>query len=152
MTNSEHQPDSTDLEIISVLRANPRTTNKDIAKRLDLAETTVAQRIRSMADREVMRVIAQQHVFSNGFTIMCFLFVNTSSRTIQKVSSDIAKVSEVIAVSQGMGIPDLFVNIRAKSLEHVHHIANTIGAIQGIKTVETNLCFRIHKFVSNIGA
>ena len=98
-----------------------------------------------------MRVVAQQHVFSNSYSIMCFLFINTSSRLVQKVGGDIAKMSEVIAVSQGIGTPDLFVNIRAQSLEHAHHIANTIGAIRGIKIIETNLCFRIHKFISNIG-
>ena len=45
--------DGTDLSIVEVLRTNPRITNKDIAERLDIAESTVAQRIRGMAERDV---------------------------------------------------------------------------------------------------
>ncbi|MXW52179.1 MAG: AsnC family transcriptional regulator, partial [Gammaproteobacteria bacterium] len=40
--------DDTDSNIVGVLRTNPRITNKDIAERLDIAESTVAQRIRGM--------------------------------------------------------------------------------------------------------
>lgn len=55
-------PDEIDDEIIAFLRTNPRVTNKDIAARLEIAESTVAQRIRSMADKGIMKVIAQKHV------------------------------------------------------------------------------------------
>lgn len=143
--------DRTDANIVDVLRPNPRITNKDIAERLNIAESTVAQRIRGMAERHVMQVVAQKHVFSDGYTNVVFLFVATSGRTVQRVGADIAKLDGVFGVSQGVGNPDVFVTARAKSIEDAHRLAGEIGRIGGVATVEAIPCFRIHKFVSSFG-
>jgi len=143
--------DETDLNIVEVLRTNPRITNKEVAKRLVIAESTVAQRIRSMAERNVMRVIAQKHVFSDGYRHIVFLFVNTARQTVQRVGADISKIEGVFAVSQGIGSPDVFVSTRVRSMEDAQRIALQVAGIDGVETLEVVPCFRIHKFVSNIG-
>ena len=143
--------DRTDSSIIEVLRSNPRITNKEIAGRLDIAESTVAQRIRGMAERHVMRVVAQQHVFSDGYTNVVFFFVTTSGRTVQSVGADIAELDGVFGVSQGIGSPDIFACARARSTDDAHRLAGAVGRIGGVGTVETVPCFRIHKFVSSFG-
>ena len=143
--------DDTDLNIVEALRTNPRITNKDIARRLDIAESTVAQRIRGMAERNVMRVIAQKHVFSDGYAHVVFLFVDTAGRTVQRVGADISEVDGVYGVSQCIGNPDVFVAARARSMQDAHRIAGQVAAIGGVATLEVVPCFRIHKFVSNLG-
>lgn len=145
------QLDSTDFDIIEVLRTNPRITNKDTAMRLDLAESTVAQRIRGMAERSLMRVVAQKHVFSDGYRNVVFLFVDTAGRTVQQVGMDIAKVDGVFGVSQGIGNPDVFVSVRSRSLEDAHRTAGQVARIKGVATLEVIPCFRIHKYLSNFG-
>ena len=142
--------DLTDLNIIETLRPNPRMTNKEIAEQLQLAETTVAQRIKAMAEQDIMRVVAQKHVFSDGFNAMHFLFANTTDRTVQDVSAEIAELDDVLSVSQGIGNPDIIINARSRSMEEAHHLANQVGAIEGVATVEAIPCFHIHKFASNI--
>ncbi len=143
--------DRTDSNIVEVLQPNPRITNKAIAKRLDIAESTVAQRIRSMAERHVMRVVAQKHMFSDGYTNVVFFFVATSGRTVQRVGADIAKLDGVFGVSQGIGTPDIFATTRVRSMEDAQRLAGEIGRIGGVATVETMPCFRIHKFASTFG-
>ncbi len=143
--------DRTDANIVDVLRTNPRITNKDIAERLSIAESTVAQRIRGMGERHVMQVVAQKHVFSDGYTNVVFFFVATSGRTVQRVGADIAKLDGVFGVSQGIGNPDVFAAARAKSIEDAHRLAGEVGRIGGVATVEAIPCFRIHKFVSTFG-
>ena len=143
--------DGTDTNIVGVLRTNPRITNKDIAEHLDIAESTVAQRIRGMAERNVMRVVAQKHVFSDGFAHVVFLFVNTAGRTVQHVGADISEIDGVFGVSQGIGNPDLFVSARATSMDDAQRISAQAAHIGGVATVETIPCFRIHKMVSTFG-
>ena len=143
--------DGTDSSIVEVLRTNPRITNKDIARRLDIAESTVAQRIRGMAERDVMRVIAQKHVFSDGYAHVVFLFVDTAGRTVQRVGADISMIDGVYGVSQGIGNPDVFAVARARSMKDAHRIAGQAASIAGVATLEAVPCFQIHKFVSNLG-
>ena len=145
-------PDPTDLNIIETLRPNPRMTNKEVAAQLQLAETTVAQRIRAMAEQDIMRVVAQKHVFSDGYNAMHFLFVNTTGKSVQGIIAKIAQLEDVIGVSQGIGNPDICINARSDSIEGAHHLANRIGAIKGVSTVEAVPCFHIHKFASNLSA
>ena len=144
-------PDETDDKIIATLRTNPRITNKEIADQLDIAESTVAQRIRSMADNGVMKVIAQKHVFSGDYTTMCFLLINTSQRTVQEVCADIAEYRDVSSVAQVLGNPDIFVTLRAKSILDAHELAGRIGEINGVDTVEICSAIHVHKYVSAIG-
>ncbi len=147
----QKKPNATDLGIIEILRTNPRITNKEIAVRLDLSETTVAQRLKSMADNGIMRVVAQRHIFSEGFSTLCFLFVDTSGRTVQSVSKEIAAYEEVLSISQGIGNPDIFASVRAKSLEQAHRLACEIGRIRGVHSIESVPCFRISRYDSDVG-
>jgi len=129
------EPDLTDLNIIETLRPNPRMTNKEVAERLQLAETTVAQRIK---------------IISDGYRTMHFMFINTTNRTVQSVSAEIARLDDVLGVSQGIGTPDIIINARSRSSEETHRLAKRVGAIRGVSTVETIPCFHIHKLASNL--
>ena len=144
-------PDKTDLQIVQELRASPRITNKRIARQLDIAESTVAQRIRGMAERGIMKVVAQKHLFSDGYEFLCFLFVNTSGRKVQAICKDIANEKEVHSVSQGLGNPDVIAMLRAKSIKSAHDLVDRIGQIKGVDTVDFCTCIHVHKFVSALG-
>ena len=129
-------PDKIDLQVIEELRASPRTTNKRIARQLDIAESTVAQRIRGMAERGIMKVVAQKHLFTDDYEFLCFLFVNTSGRKVLAICKDVANEKEVYSVAQGVGNPDVFVILRAKSIESAHALVDRIGQIKGVDTVD----------------
>ena len=143
--------DDIDLDIIEALRQDPRVTNKEIASQLGIAESTVAQRIRNLAERDAMRVVAQKHIFTDGYQSSCFLFINTNGRTVQRICADIDKLSEVFSISQGMGNPDIFVHARIKALADANTLASQIGSITGVTTVEVTPCFVIHKFDAESG-
>ena len=98
-----------------------------------------------------MKVVAQKHVFSDDYTVMCLLFINTSRRTVQKICGDIAKYRDVLGVSQVLGNPDLFITIRATSLRSAHELANRIGNTSGVDTVEICTAIHVHKYVSALG-
>ena len=145
------KPNTTDLGIIEILRTNPRITNKEIAVRLELSETTVAQRLKGMADNGIMRVVAQRHIFSEGFQTLFFLFVDTSGRTVQSVSEEIAEYEEVLSISQGIGNPDIFVSLRARNLDHAHEFTRQIGRLRGVQSIESVPCLSVSRYDSDVG-
>ena len=143
--------DETEKRIIECLQQNPRATNREVAESLDLAEPTVANRIRRMAENSDMRVVAQKHVFSDGYTTMYTLFINTSSGPVQKIARAIAKNDDVLAVSQGIGNPDIVVTARAKTNKDIHALTKRIAGLRGIASIESVLSCAIHKYIANSG-
>jgi Lrp/AsnC family transcriptional regulator for asnA, asnC and gidA len=150
--NPIRRPDAVDLDIIARLREHPQMTNKAIAARAGIAESTVANRIRAMADDHVMRVVAQRDIFAGGYTLMCFTYVDTARRAVASIARDIAAIDEVTSVSQGIGSPELFVNVRAVDRSHLEHlIRNAIGGVRGVARLRTELALEIVKFISGFG-
>ncbi len=150
--NPIRRPDAVDLDIIALLREQPQMTNKAIAARSGIAESTVANRIRAMADDHVMRVVAQRDIFAGGYTLMCFAYIDTARRAVSGIARDLARIDEVTSVSQGIGSPELFVNMRAVDSAHLGHlIKERIGGIRGVARVRTELCLDIVKFISGFG-
>ena len=96
-----------------------------------------------------MRVVAQRHVFSDNMETLHFFFINTSGRTVQAISAEIVSLDGVINASQGIGNPDIFASARTMSIKDAHTLAQKIGDLEGVATVESSPCFQIHKMDSN---
>src|SRR5262249_4748614 len=89
-------PDEIDLCIIDALRKDGRTPNKSIAKVLNVSETTVASRIRSLTERNVMQVALQRDIYSLGYQFQGFLDVYVTGRNVDLVAADIMPISGVL--------------------------------------------------------
>src|SRR3954447_8194295 len=107
-------PDEIDLRIIQTLRGDGRTPNKSIAKSLKVSETTVAARIRSLTERNVMQVTLQRDIYSLGYQYQGFLDVYVSRRSVDDVAGDIASIDGVLAVAIYLGSPDILVSFGAR--------------------------------------
>lgn len=146
------RPDAVDLDIIARLREDPQMTNKAIAALTGISESTVANRIRAMSDDHVMRVVAQRDIFAADYTLMCFTYIDTARRAVSSIARDIARIDEVSSVSQGIGSPELFVNVRAVDRSHLSRlISDNIGGVRGVARLRTELCLDIVKFISGFG-
>ena len=107
--------DQTAKSIVECLQQNPRATNREVAGTLGLTEPTVANRINQMLEKSEIRVVAQKHMFSDGYRFMYILCINTSASPIQKIEKSIAKFDGVLALMQGVGNPDLVLTARART-------------------------------------
>jgi DNA-binding Lrp family transcriptional regulator len=146
-------PDETDLSIIEALREDGRTPNKAIAKHLDIAESTVAGRIRGLIDRRVMRVTLQRDIYSLGYQFQGFLDVYVAERSVDAVAADASGIDGVLAVAVYMGSPDLVVSFGARDREDlVRVIDRDIARIPGIRRVDSYLALEIRKYESAHGA
>jgi Lrp/AsnC family transcriptional regulator for asnA, asnC and gidA len=142
-------PDEIDLRIIEALRKDGRTPNKSIAKLLNVSETTVASRIRSLTERNVMQVTLQRDIYSLGYEFQGFLDVYVSGRDVDAVAADIAPIEGVLSVAIYLGSPDIFVSFAARGRADLARIVNDeLAKISGIQRVESYFALEIRKFES----
>jgi DNA-binding Lrp family transcriptional regulator len=142
-------PDEIDLRIIDALRQDGRTPNKSIAKQLNVSETTVASRIRSLTERNVMQVTLQRDIYSLGYEFQGFLDVYVAGRNVDAVAADIVPIEGVLAVAIYLGSPDIFVSFAARDRADLSRIViQEIAGIGGIARVESYFALEIRKFES----
>ncbi|KCZ92142.1 AsnC family transcriptional regulator [Hyphomonas johnsonii MHS-2] len=145
------QPDDIDHGIIKALQNDPQVTNKAIASLVGVSESTVAQRIRDMSDNNIMRVVAQRDVYSDGYTLMCLSDVDTVGDAAG-IAARIALLDEAISVSRCIEAPQILVNVRARDRAHLNTILfEKIGSIPGIERIRSNVCMTIIKMESGYG-
>lgn len=141
--------DQTAKSIVECLQQNPRATNREVAGTLGLTEPTVANRINQMLEKSEIRVVAQKHMFSDGYRFMYILCINTSASPIQKIEKSIAKFDGVLALMQGVGNPDLVLTARARTTREINDLTKEIACLRGVSSIESVLCSVIHKYVAN---
>ncbi|MEM9841761.1 MAG: Lrp/AsnC family transcriptional regulator [Pseudomonadota bacterium] len=145
-------PDELDLQIIEALKLDPQATNKAIAGALGVSETSIAQRIRSMSEDNIMRVVAQRDIYAGPYSLTAVLSVELQNMDLQRVGESIAQIQEVISVSVGTRRPRLIVGLRAKDRQHLDAlIREKIGRVTGVRAIETHIMLKIFKYITGFG-
>jgi len=144
--------DSLDLKIIDALRAECQLSNKELALRFRVAESTIAGRIRTMREKGVMKVVAQRDVRSLGYEFFCLADIHVAGRSVKLVAADLAKIEEITSVSLLLGSPAIIVQVNGRDRKHLLQVLEEeIGRVRGITTIETTLALEIVKFDSDYG-
>lgn len=139
-TRRRHQEelDEVDREIIEVLRLDGRTSNREIGRRLGIAEGTVRARIRRMEEQGLMRIVAVTDIFSVGKTVYATVGLTVDKRRTYDVCAALEEIEEVTFISVAFGLYDvvavLLMESRARMLEI---LSKQIATIPGVKRTET---------------
>ncbi|MEM1133534.1 MAG: Lrp/AsnC family transcriptional regulator [Pseudomonadota bacterium] len=145
-------PDGLDLKIIEALQDDPTSTNKAIAKSLGVSETAIAQRIRSMSEDNLMRVVAQRDIFSGPYNLMVSARVRVARGFEKEVIRHFVEMDEVYTLSTSLSTPDLGLTILVEDRHSLEQLLRSrIGVIEGIEGIQTLIHLKIHKFLTDIG-
>ena len=97
--------DSLDLDILRALGADGRLTNKALASRLGVAESTCAYRVRSLRDRGVVvGTSVQVDVATLGFPLQAVIKVRLGSHDAQHVTTLYDALVEAPGVLQALHV------------------------------------------------
>ncbi len=144
--------DGVDLNIVQLLRSDPRVSNKHIAKAIDVSETTVANRLRSMSKRNAMRVIAQRNIYHGKYNETALLYLSVSADQIDSIARHLSRLDGIINVSLTAGSPELVVNIRTWSKAHLHQLLNEeINHLAGLRSITTDFMLDVAKSAHGVG-
>ena len=139
--------DETELAIVKLLREDPQVSNRTVADKLDLAESTVAARLKALFESNRIRVIVQRDIEAYGATVIAHLDIFVELRPPSEVCAEIARAPEISSVVRLMGAPQIIAQAQATDEDDlVRIIDERIAPIAGVARVESALSLRVLKY------
>lgn len=134
------ETDQTDEAIIALLQKDGRTSNREIARQLDLSEGTVRQRLKRLHDAKAIRLGAVMDAGRMGLTASAFLHITVAAPKLRKVAKTIAKIDAASFVGLTLGdcnlIALLTAHDRAELADLIHVHVAPIDGILNIRSFE----------------
>lgn len=152
MSLSKEDIDSLDRKIIFELQEDARKPFKTIAKKLNVAEGTVRNRVKRLIDADILNLQARINPFSLPNKVAAIVGVNLKERNHEEKMKQIAKIPAVTSVWNATGRFDLFFEVMVDSLQGLNEILfnRELKKIGGISYTETfvilssrNKCFKL---------
>lgn len=135
--------DDLDRKLLGLLQANARESTALLARKLDLARTTVVARIARLEREGVIAgygVRLAQAVDHASVDAYCAINVNPrSAARVMDVLAGFPEVEEVCAVS---GSFDYMVLLRCRNHAQLDQILDRLGQLEGITHTQTSIILR----------
>ncbi len=141
MATAKHNLDDIDRKIILELQEDARRQFKIIAKKLNVSEGTIKNRVTRLKNRGILKLEARVNPFALPNTISALVGVNLKERDHEKKIKEIEKIPAVTAVWNATGRFDLFFEVMVDSLNSLNDILfrEDFSKIGGIRYTETFL-------------
>lgn len=144
--------DPTDVRILEILRREPRASSREMAEALGVSEVTVGNRVRSLAERNLARVTAQEDIWALGYELIALVDVFVSGRPAEAVAIDLAALDRVGSVSITMTSPELIVQAFARDrADLLHVLEDQLASIEGVVALESLVVLEALKYRSEFG-
>lgn len=138
--------DAIDLRIIAILQQDGRTSNVEIARRLEISEATVRKRLERLLADGVMRITAVPNAAKIGFSTITFLSLSIDLSKIDQIAAQLERVPEVRAIHYTTGESDLVVEAWFPSNDALlHFLTQQVASIAGIRQAATSHVLRTMK-------
>jgi Lrp/AsnC family transcriptional regulator for asnA, asnC and gidA len=143
LKNNTISLDDTDRRILHALQEDARQTYTAIGKRLEIAHSTVYERIKKMEKQQVIKrytvVVDSEKIGVKNITAI--MTVYTDPKESEKVAQKLAKLPEILEVYTSLSEELLIIaKVFATSPENLHtFIANTVAPLQGILRIRTSM-------------
>jgi Lrp/AsnC family transcriptional regulator for asnA, asnC and gidA len=139
--------DELDRRIIKMLQVNGRLSNTEVARALDVTETTVRKRIAHLLDEKLMAIVAVPSPEAAGATLSAIMGVSVDLPAMQAVAETIKTYPEVRYVGMSAGRYELLVEAFFADQEHLlEFVTQRLGALTGVTNLETSIILKVVKF------
>lgn len=134
--------DSIDLAILDLLQANARTSNADIARRLQMAPSAILDRIRKLERRGVIRgYTARIDPAAVGLGLTAFILVRTEERVGRgTIGEALARIPEVLEVHHVAGEDCYLVKVRVSDTEGLGRLLRErFGRLRAVRSTRSTI-------------
>ncbi len=139
--------DTTDRQLLSLLRDNARMSVAAIAKALGVARGTVQNRLaRLEADGIIVGYTVRLKLAAEDQRIRALMTVAVEGNRTDEVLKALRGDPAVCALHTTNGRWDIVAELRTESLEAVDRVLGRIRLIDGISNTETSLLLSTHKY------
>lgn len=139
--------DELDRQIIKLLQRDGRMANTEVARALDVTETTIRKRIAQLLDEGLMNIVAVPTPAAVGMNLSAIIGISLQLTAIHTVSERLRALPEVRYVGMSAGRYDVMVEAFFSDQEHLlEFVTDKLGSIEGIDDVETSIILKVVKF------
>jgi DNA-binding Lrp family transcriptional regulator len=139
--------DSTDRQLLSLLRDDARVSVATLAKTLGVARGTVQNRLaRLEADGTIVGYTVKLRPQADDHSIRALMTVAVEGNRTDEVLRALRGDPAVCALHTTNGRWDIVAELRTESLEAVDKVLGRIRLIDGISNTETSLLLSTHKY------
>lgn len=138
--------DDIDRKLISILRADARTSVATLATKLGVARSTVMQRIRRLTDDRVITgytVILQPEAEPDH--IRAWMDVQVEGNQTREVIANLLGDPSVVALHDTNGRWDLLAELRVNSPADLSRALERVRLIKGIRHTETSILLKSYR-------
>jgi Lrp/AsnC family transcriptional regulator for asnA, asnC and gidA len=138
--------DELDRQLIRLLTANGRTSNRALARLTKVSQVTVANRVRRLINEGIIRIVAVPDPERLGYPIEVLVSIQVEVKRIREVAMALCRLPEVRYVSITSGAYDLLIAALVRSNnELLSFLADKLAAIRGIQKLETAHALQVLK-------
>ena len=138
--------DSTDLQLIALLRQNARTPVALLAKRLSVSRGTVTNRIRKLEDEGVLvGYTVRLRPDAETQRITAWMSITVEGNQTREVIAHLLGEPGVAALHDTNGRWDLLAELRAPNLGELAAVLERVRLIKGIAGTETSIHLQTYK-------
>jgi len=135
-----------DLKIISALQADGRRSNTEIARELQVAESTVRRRLDWLVKSGVIQVMAITDPLKVGFPVWIIGQLEIEVGKVEAVVQKLERLTEVTFIAITTGSFDvLFTAIFRSTTDLYSFLSGPLSGIGHIRKIETSLVLRLAK-------
>jgi Lrp/AsnC family transcriptional regulator for asnA, asnC and gidA len=139
--------DDLDRRLITLLRHDGRATNVELARLLEVTETTVRKRIAALLRNELIEIVAVPTPKLAGYKITAIMGLSVELSRLREVSETLNQLPEVRYCGLSTGRFDVMIEAFFSSHQHLLEFSSMrVGTIEGVTKVETFLILDITKF------
>ncbi len=138
--------DQLDIAIIRALQIDARKPYTDIAKELDVAESTIRNRVSRLLADDTLRLRATFDYFKLGFNASAFIHITVQPGTDEDVADQLKQIPEVSYLMAVAGEADLLAELTCRNQAHLMDVViSQIRTIPGIIKTDTQMIMRVYK-------
>ena len=140
--------DATDLQLLTILQENARTSNADLARSLEMAPSAIHQRLRKLEERGVLQGYAARiDPESVSCGLVAFLHLQTDERLGDfHVAEELARLPEVLELHDVAGEDCYLAKVRARDTSDLHRlIREVIAGVDGVRSTRTTVVLKTVK-------
>lgn len=139
--------DELDHGLIALLSEDARVSNRQIADRLKVSESTVRFRLKRMQSNGVIRITAVTNTIVAGSPRLFMFGINAGTSAIPLVSRKLCALQPISSVVLMFGRYSVFATGFFESLDEADAlIGSEIRSIEGVESIDISKCLRTYKY------
>ncbi|MGY1618196.1 Lrp/AsnC family transcriptional regulator [Geodermatophilus sp. SYSU D00691] len=138
--------DDMDRRIVRLLQRNARVPNTEIARTLNVTETTVRNRVNRLLDEDLIEIVAVLSPEAVDASISAFLNLSVHLADVEAVASALRERPEVRYVGSILGRTQIVVEAFFRDHDHLLEFhTGFLGTLERVTSVETSVVLKVHK-------